>query len=164
MDGDVTHRASLVLHRLVVRRSLRSLCREAVTLQAHQIDLADPQEPRIRRSMRRVTRRAPFGLYRDMLVNVRPALIRMTLIADGVPARQRSHLPQRSGAMNVVAVVALDQAFVDAVMVRLGEVGFGGNVAAVAEFGLGAHEEMLRLLGFVRRMTIHAANIIAGMR
>jgi len=62
--------------------------------------------------------------------------------------------------MNVVAVAAVDQAFVDAVVIGLGEVRFSRGMTAVAELGLGPGQQVLRLFGVVRRMTIDAAYVI----
>lgn len=47
VDGDVAHGARLVFRGLVMRRPLRSLHRETMALQAHQVDLAHAQKARI---------------------------------------------------------------------------------------------------------------------
>ena len=66
--------------------------------------------------------------------------------------------------MDVVAVAALDETFVDAMMIWLSEIGFGGDMTSIAELGLCLSEKVLRLFGVVRRVTVEAANIVAGVR
>jgi hypothetical protein len=65
--------------------------------------------------------------------------------------------------VNVVTVAALNQLFIHSMPVRLGKLGFGCGVASVTKLGLAFDQEKLRFSGVVRRMTINAANIIAGV-
>jgi hypothetical protein len=71
-----------------------------------------------------------------MFKNERPLLVGMTLHTDGVPIRHGPHLPECGRAMDIVAVAALDEAFVDAMMIWLCEIGFGSDMTSVAELGL----------------------------
>lgn len=72
-------------------------------------------------------------------------------------------MADRGGAVNVVAVAALEQALRYPVVIRSGEVGFGRGVASVAEVGLFFDQQVLGFLGMMRRMAVDAPNIIAGM-
>jgi hypothetical protein len=83
--------------------------------------------------------------------------------ADGVSAGQGFHLPQGCGAMHVMTVAAVNQAFIYTVMVRLGKIGLGRSVTAVALFRLFFSQQVLRSFGVVRRMAIKTTNIIAGV-
>jgi len=66
--------------------------------------------------------------------------------------------------MDVVAVTALDQAFVYSMVIGLGEISLRGGMTSITELGLGYCQEMLRFLRVVRGMTVQAADIAAGMR
>ena len=160
----MAHRAGLILGGLVVRRTLRALYREGVALQAHQVHLAHPQEARVGRTVGRMASSAAFGLDRYVLVDERPLLVDVALEADGVAIGLCLKLPNCCSAMDVVTVVAFHQAFIDPVVIRLGEISFRGDVAAVTKLGLGAHEKMLGLFRFVRRMAVETSDIVARMR
>ena len=66
--------------------------------------------------------------------------------------------------MHVMAITALHQAFVHAVMEGLGEIGLFGGMAAVAKLRLVLHQQELRLLAVMRRMAVEAADAAAGVR
>jgi len=134
-----------------------------VALQAQQIDLAYPKQARVCGTMRRVTAAAPFRLDRHMLVYKRSSGICVALYAGSVAAGQGLHLPQGRGAMRVMAIATVNQSFIYPVVVRLGKIGLGAGVAAVALFRLFLNQQILRSFGMVRRMTIKAAHIIAGV-
>jgi len=53
-------------------------------------------------------------------------------------------------AMGIVAVAALHQAFVDAVVIGLAKVSLGSRVTAVAQSGLCLNQQVFRFLGVVR--------------
>ena len=86
--------------------------------------------------MRCMTTRAPFGLDWHVFVNKRSSFVGVTLETNSIPIRSTTDLAQCPCAVDVMAVAALDQAFVYSMMIRLREVGFGGHMASVAEFGL----------------------------
>lgn len=129
MDGHVTHGARLVLGCLVVRRPLRALRGERMALQAQKVDLTHPQQTWIRRAMRRVASRASLGFDRHMLVDKWPARIGVALDAGSISAGQGFGLPQRGGAVNVVAVTALNQSFIHAMVIGPGKLRPGRGVA-----------------------------------
>ena len=99
-----------------------------------------------------------------MFINERALLVGMALDTNRIPARHSPHLAECGRAMNVMAVAALDQAFVYPMVIRLREVGLRGCMTSVAEAGLCSNEEMLRFFGVMRRMAIQAPNIVARVR
>ena len=113
--------------------------------------------------MRGVATGTAFGFYRDVFIDEGTLLIGVALIANEIAARQAANLPHDSGAMRIVAVAASDQSFVNAVMIRLGEVCFGGNMAAVAQLGLLLDEQELFFLGVMGRMAVETSDIVAGV-
>jgi hypothetical protein len=132
-------------------------------LQAQHVDEANFEKPRVGGPVGSVATAAAFGFHRYMLVNERPLLIDVALVANGIAARQGAHLPDGCGSMGAVTVVALHQALIDAVVEGLGEIGLGRDVAAVAQLGLALDQEVLFLSGVVRRVAIEAADIAAGV-
>ena len=164
MDGRVTHCASLILGCLVMRGPIRPLRGKRVALQAQQIHLADPQQARVCGTMGRVATTAAFCFDWHMLVDKWSPGICVALGAYCVSAGQGFHLAQGCGAMRVMAVTAVNQAFIYAVVIRLGKIGLRRSVAAVALFRLFFGQQVLRCCGMVRRMAIQATHIIAGVR
>jgi len=106
-----------------------------------------------------------------VLVNERPALIGVALQARFLIAiclidhsRSRSHAPSRiEGSMRVVAIGALDHAFIDAVFIRHGELGANGRVAGVAKLCLLLGQQESRRRRFVNRVTRRADHVLLGM-
>ena len=86
--------------------------------------------------MGHVTTAAALRLHRYMFKNKRPLLVGMALDTNRVPTRHGPHLAEGGRAVDVVAVAALDEAFVYAMVIRLREVGLRGDMTSVAEFGL----------------------------
>jgi len=100
-----------------------------MALQAQHIDLAYAQETRVRGAMGRMATGAAFRFHRHMLVHKRSARIGMALYASGIAAGQSLGLAKRGSAMNVVAVAAMNQAFVHAMVIGPGKLSFGIGVA-----------------------------------
>ena len=163
MNGRVAHRARLILGGLIVPRTRGPLGRERVTLQAEQVHLAHTQITGVGRSVWRMTTAAALGLYWHVFIDKRTGLVRMALGADGIPGGQCPYLSESCRSVHVMAVTALDKAFVDSMVVGLGEVSLRGCVASVAELWLRCSEQVLRFFGIVRGVTIQAADIAAGM-
>src|SRR5580698_1681451 len=90
---------------------------------------------------------AALGLHWRMFVNEWTLLVDMALVADIIAARQAAHLAHRRCPMRVVAVHALHQTLVDAVVIRFGEIGFGGCVTSVTQLGLLLDEQGLFFFG-----------------
>src|SRR3984957_13628595 len=87
----------------------------------------------------------------------------MALVANGVPARQAPYLPHRLCPMWVVAVHALYQSLVDAVVIRFGKVCLGGGVASVTQLGLLPDEQELFFPRVMRRVAVEASHIATGV-
>ena len=107
--------------------------REGMALQTEHVHLAHFEEPGIGGTVGRVASGAAFGLHRHMLINERPLLVGMALVANGISTRQSSCLPHGRCPMKVVAVVAADQTLVYAMVKRLGKVAFRVLVAPETE-------------------------------
>ena len=86
--------------------------------------------------MGRVTTAAALSLDRYVLINKRSLFVGMAFDTNRVPARHGPHLPEGGGAMDVVAVAALDETFVDPMVIRFREVGFGSCMTPITEIGL----------------------------
>lgn len=83
--------------------------------------------------MRCVATRTPLALDRHVFVDKRSSLVRVTLETNSIPIRSTADLAKCPGAVNVMAVAALNKAFVDAVPKRFGEIRFGGRMASVTK-------------------------------
>jgi hypothetical protein len=94
MNLRVTHGASLILRRLIVRGTAwaprRQLGRESVALQTEHIHWHYVEQLRIGGPVRRMATGAALGLHRHMLVDERTLLIDVTFLADEVTTRQAS--------------------------------------------------------------------------
>ena len=104
----MAHGARLVLGCLVMRRTIRTLRRKRMALQAQHVDLAHSQKARIRGAMGGMATGAPFRFHRYMLVHKRSARIGMALGASGISAGQSLDLAERGGSVNVMAVAAMN--------------------------------------------------------
>ena len=65
--------------------------------------------------------------------------------------------------MWVVAVHALHQSLVDAVVIGFGKVCLGGGVASVTQLGLLPDEQKLFFLGVMRRVAVETSDIATGV-
>ena len=135
-----------------------------MTLQAQQVHLAHPQIARVGRTVRGVATATALRLDRYVLVDERPLLVGMAFDTYRVPTRHDPQLPESGSSMNVVAVAALDKTFVYSMVIRLGEVGFGGGMTPVTEIGLRPCKQVRGILGMMRRVAVQAANIVARVR
>ena len=92
MNLRVTHCASLVFRRLIVRgagwSSGRQLARERVALQTEHVHRRHIEELRISGSVGRMATCTAPSLHRYMFVDKRTLLIDVALVANGVAARQ----------------------------------------------------------------------------
>ena len=87
-----------------------------------------------------------------MLVYKGPLLVRVALEADRILCRGSPHLFGFHRAVDVMAIAALDQPFIHAMMERHIELRFLLQMAPIAKLGLGLYEQKLRCCGVVRRM------------
>ena len=113
--------------------------------------------------MRRVARVAAFDLHRLMLEYKWAALIGVTRVTDNVLRRRGSHLLGRDGAVRIVAVRALDQSLVHAMVERHLELRLLLQVARVTKLRLRLDQQELRLGRVVRRMAGNATDVVLGM-
>ncbi len=163
MNLRVAESASLISRRLIVEtRNLGNWVVDGgtVALQAQQVDLADPQQPRVGRAVRRVAASAALHFHGDVLKNEWSHLIGVALAADRESGRRDAQLAFRDRAVWIVAIRALDQAHVHAMAVGPCELGFLRGMAAVAEKRLGLDQKIFRRGGVMRGVAIQAAHAI----
>jgi hypothetical protein len=87
-----------------------------VAFQAKQIHIAAFQQSRIRGSMRRVARDAPFRLDWRVLEGKWTGLVRVAVEANDVLRGGGSQLPRQKAAVRVMAIAAFHQTFIHSVM------------------------------------------------
>ena len=141
-----------------MRWALRTLRGEGVTLQAQQVHLAHAQKTWIRRTMRRVTTCTAVGLYGHMFIHKRSLFVDMAREANLVSIGKSPDLPQGGRAMSIVAIAALNQTFVDAVVIGLAKVSLGSRMAAIAESRLRLNQQVFRFLGVMRRVAVQTTD------
>ena len=105
----------------------------AVARQAQLIHGAVLQQPRIRRTVRRVTGGAAFGLDRRVFERERSLLVYVALDASGIGARRQPGLPGLESAVRIVTIAATHRAFQNFVMERHVELRLHLAVTADAE-------------------------------
>ena len=168
MNLRVTHGASLILRRLIVHRTDwpagRQRGREGMALQAEHVHRHHLEQLRVGGAVRCVATAATLSLHRHVLIDVGSLLIDVALVANGVAAGQAAQLAHGRCAMRIVAVCTLDQALIDAVVIRLGKICLGGCVASVTQLRLILNEQVLFFLGVMRRVAIETSDFTAGMR
>src|SRR5215469_4427462 len=105
--------------------------------------------------MRGMAHRATLDL-RFVLVDKGSLFIRMAFVANLVIAVSAAELACQKASMRVVAVAALEQSFVDAMMKWPGELGPDIQMAAIAEIWSSFLQQELLLFGVVRVVAIGA--------
>jgi hypothetical protein len=110
-----------------------------------------------------VTTGTAFGFHWQVLKHEGSLFIGVALGADRVSASDAADVAQCARAMKFMAIGAIDEALVYAVVVGLREVGLRGDMTPVAQIWLRSRQQVLRFAGVVRRMAIQAANVIARM-
>jgi hypothetical protein len=131
-----------------------------MTLQAQEVDLTDPQETWIVRPVWRVATGASFGLHGYVFVHKGALLVGVTFHANLISTGKSPDLPQCGCAVNVVAIAAVDEAFIHAMVISLGEIGFGRSVTPIAEIGLSLGQQVLRFLRIVGRVAIDTTYVV----
>jgi hypothetical protein len=147
-----------VLRILVMLRAGRlnrtNIVSYAVAGQAKLVDGAEPQEPRVGRPVRRMTRDTAFSLQRRVFESERSLLVCVTLNASSISTDSQSGLFEFESAMWIVAVAALHYSFKHLVMEGFVEVGFNFTVTAYAKLWvahlqqLGRREALFLRIGF----------------
>src|SRR5580692_1336501 len=107
-----------------------------VALQTKQVHIAQLEHMGIGSSVGQVAGLAPIDFDRLVLEDERPLLIGVTFETDGVLRGTRAHLLGLHRAVYVVAIAALDQAFVHPGVERHVELSLLLKMASVAELGL----------------------------
>jgi hypothetical protein len=110
-----------------------------------------------------MTTATAFGLYRHVFIDERPLFVDMAFEANLVSTRKSPDLADGGRAVSIVAVAALNQAFVDAVVKGLRKVRLGSRVATVAESWLRLNQQVFRFLGVMRRVAIETTDGVAGV-
>jgi hypothetical protein len=90
----------------------------AMALIAQRVDTRHVQQPGVLRAVWSVATQAPLCLDSGMLIDERPARLRVALSADRILVGRRPQVAVHESAVGVVAVTALDQTFVHPVMER----------------------------------------------
>lgn len=148
VDLHMTSRAVVVLRVQIMLRTSRlngpHVVRDAVTSQTELRDGAELQQPRMRRTMRRVTSRTAISLQRRMFESERALLVCVTLNARGVGAGGQSRLLEFKTTVRVVTITALHHSFENLVMKRLVEIGLRFRVATDAELRLARLQQVDR--------------------
>jgi len=135
-----------------------------VALVAQGVDRRHVQHPGILRTMGRVATHAPLRLHRGVLVHEGPAGLRVTPGADHVLVGGGLQVVVLEGAVHVVAVAALDRAFVHRVMERHIEGRLRIGVALEAELGLFGLQQVLRRRRSVDTVAAEATDVGFGVR
>jgi hypothetical protein len=99
-----------------------------------------------------MARLTSIDLHRLVFENKRPLFVCVALKADCILRRRSPHLVGLDRAVDVMAIAALDQPFIHAMMERHVELRFLLQMAPIAKLGLGLYEQKLRCCGVVRRM------------
>ena len=162
MNRNVAQSACLVLIRLVVPAS-RTYRRIGVTLEAEQVHGADFQHPWVSRTVRTMTTLASLGLHWYMLVDERPLFVSVALVANLVSTWQRADLTQVGSAVRIVAVAALDESFIDSVVIGPAEIRARRGMTAVTKLGLFLNQQILRLLSEMGRVAVEASDVAIAM-
>jgi hypothetical protein len=131
-----------------------------MALQAEQIHVADLQHVRAGPAVDHVARFAAVHLHRGMFEDKRPLFVRMALEAHRVLRGRRSHLLGPHRSMHVVAIAALDEPFVDAVMEGHREFSLLRQMASVTKFRLRFNQQEFLGLRVMRRMAGDAAHAV----
>jgi len=131
-----------------------------VALQAQQIYIADFEQVRVRPAVDHVAGFAAVHLHGRMLVDKRPLLVAVALETDGILSRGGPHLLGSHGSVRVVAIAALNEPFVDAMVERHGEFGFLVEMAPVAKHWLGFHQQEVLRRRVVRRVAGNATHVV----
>ena len=134
-----------------------------VAPQAQRVQIADVQHARVGRAMRRVARDTALGFDHRMFKGEWTFGLGVALRTDRVLISRRLQLRPFEGAMRIVTIAALQQAFIDFVMKRLRERRFYIGVAGVAQLRLRDLEQIRLALGGMRAVTVRAAHLGMAM-
>ena len=134
-----------------------------MALQAEQIDVAQFQHVGIGSAMCQMAGLTSINLHRLVLEYKGALLVGVAFEANCVLRGGSAHLFGTHRTVHVVAIAALDQPFIHAMMERHVELGFLLEMACVAKFGLGLYQQEIRFVAVVRRMAGDATHVIPRM-
>lgn len=135
-----------------------------MTLQTQQVHVAELEHVRIRTAVDHVAGHAAIDFHGRVLVNEGTLLVGVAFEADDILRGVRSHLFRELRSMWIVAIGALNQAFVNAMMKRHGEFGFASQVAGVAQFWLRLGQQVFSCYREMRGMAGDAANAVESVQ
>src|SRR5215471_7507489 len=134
-----------------------------MTLETQQIDIAAAQQPRIRRSMRRMASDAPFDFHRSMLEREWAGLVGMAIEAELILRCSRAELLRQETAMLIVAVAAGQESLIHTMVKRPRKVGLHVQMTFVAELRLRGLQKIPLDLRSMHRMAGDASDIVLLM-
>ena len=155
----MAYRACLILRRLIVKigRSRRRTKRGSrVTLQAQNVQVAGPDQTRIRRSMWRVAGYATLGLDRQMFEDEWALFIGVAGVADRIPRGCRAKLLADEPTMGIMTIGTLNEPLFHSMVERHVELRLDLLMAAIAEIFLGFDQKKLIRHSVVGRMAVQA--------
>lgn len=160
----VAIRAGQTLRRSLSHAVECTLGHRTMALVAQHIHVRHIQHPRILRTMRAVTAKAPNPLHRGMLKHKGSAHVGVALGTDPVLIHSRPQIVWVECAVYVVAVGALHYAFGYRMMERHGELCLHIGVTGLAELRLRRNQEVLRRARVMHTVTADAAHTGLGVR
>jgi len=163
MNHGVAANARHNLRRTGIHPVHRSARDRAVALVAQLIDIGNIQQPCVLGAMRCVAAQATFRLHRGMFEHKRPTRLGVALGADHVLIGGGLDLIVAKGAVSVVAVAALHQAFIHPVVEGFRERRLDIGVAGIAKLRLCGDEEFVFTARRVHAMATGAAYAGFGM-
>jgi len=163
MNGCMAHGAGLIFLRLVMKSGGSSWADthgKSMAFQTQQVYLRTFQQARIGRPVRCVACRAPFNFDGFVFKRVRSGFVRMAREANQILRPCSAQLARLETAVLIVAVRALHQSLVHAVMEGTVELLLFVQVASVAQIRLLRFQQKLALFGMVRVVAVGAAHSI----
>jgi hypothetical protein len=143
------------------RRSAKA--RRGVALQAKQVDVAQLQHVRIWTTVHQMAGLAAINFYRLMFEYKRSLLVRVARKANRILRGRSTHLMRPHRAVRIVAVGALDEAFIHSMVEGHIELSFLRQMARVAKFRLSLYQQEFSCFRMMRRMAGNAAHVILRM-
>ena len=151
-------KAGLVVERRRTRRAAETRC--GVTLQAEQVHVAELEHVGVGPAMNHVAGGATIDLHRCMLVHEGTLLIGVALETNRVLRGGHTDLFGQRRSVDIVAIGALNQPLIDAMVKGHGELGLLLKVAGEAKLGLRLGKQVLGCFGVMRRVAGNAAHVV----
>lgn len=130
-----------------------------MALQAKHVDGAEFEQVRVGRTVSDVAGGTTVDFHRSVLENEGAMLLDVALEANCVLRGGGSHLLRGDGAMRVMAVSTLHEAFINAMVEGHGELRLLLQMTRVAKLGLRLNQQRLLCLRMMRRVAGNAAHI-----